>query len=184
IPRVHSNTRDPRRRLRIGYVSGDLRAHPVGYFLAPVLEAHDPQQVEVFCYASGPADEWTARMRPCAAVWRSTATLDDSGLERMIAGDAIDILVDLSGHTPGNRLGVFARKPAPVQATWLGYFNTTGLDAMDYLIADAQLAPPEEDAPFVEQVVRIPGCYVGYRLPGDAPEISPAPCTTRGFTTY
>lgn len=184
VPRHHTNTADPSRRLRIGYVSGDLRAHPVGYFLAPLLGAHDPHQVEIFCYATGPADEWTARMRPHTTVWRNAAVLDDTGLDHMIEGDAIDILIDLSGHTPGNRLGVFARKPAPVQATWLGYFNTTGIDAVDYLIADAQLAPPEETAPFAEQVVRIPGCYLPYRIPEEAPDVSPAPCTVRGFTTY
>ncbi len=182
--RIFANPPDPARRLRVGYISADLRAHPVGYALAPVLEAHDRQAVEAVCYASGAQDAWTERIRKAAALWRTTGCLDDAQLERQIVEDGIDILIDLSGHTPGNRLTVFARKPAPVQATWLGYFNTTGLTAMEYLIADPVLAPPGENAPFLEKALRIDGCRFAWELPADLPEVGPAPCLARGFPTY
>jgi protein O-GlcNAc transferase len=178
-PRQHTNSRDPGRKLRVGYVSADLRAHPVAYFLAPVLEAHDPAQVEAICYNSGPEDSWTERIGRAAAVRRAGS---DAELERQIFADRIDILVDLSGHTPGNRLSVFARKPAPVQVTWLGYMSTTGLAAIDYILVDPQLAPPGEEAPFVEEPLRIPGCWFAWeRLPVKP---TPAPCLQRGHVTY
>jgi protein O-GlcNAc transferase len=184
-PRRHfANVPDPARRLRVGYVSGDLRAHPVGYGVAPVLEAHDPEAVETFCYASGAPDAWTERMRTAVAHWRVTDRLDQGQLERAILEDGIDVLVDLSGHTPGNRLDVFARRPAPVQASWLGYFNTTGLSTMDYLIADPQLAPEGEPPPFAEQTLRIEGCRFAWQLPSDLPEVAPPPCVARGYVTY
>ncbi|HXA52691.1 MAG TPA: tetratricopeptide repeat protein [Candidatus Acidoferrum sp.] len=182
--RYFANAPDPARRLRVGYVSGDLRAHPVGYGLAPVLEAHDPREVETFCYASGTPDAWTERMRTAAAHWRTTDRLDHGQLERAVLEDEIDLLIDLSGHTPGNRLAVFARKPAPVQATWLGYFNTTGLGTMDYLIADAQLAPEGETPGFAEETLRIEGCRFAWQLLTGLPEVTPPPCVERGYTTY
>jgi protein O-GlcNAc transferase len=180
----HANKPDPERRLRVGYVSADLRQHPVAYFMAPVFAAHDPRQVDIVCYASGKPDSWTERIRPHTSLWRTTDGLGDAELANLIEQDQIDILVDLSGHTWGNRLLVFARKPAPVQVSWLGYFNTTGMQAMDYLIVDQHLAPLEEKAPFVEEPLRIPGCYLTYEIPDDAPPVAPAPCLDRGFITY
>src|SRR5258708_1094243 len=122
-------------------------------------------------------------MRTAVAHWRSTDRLDHGQLERAVLEDEIDLLIDLSGHTPGNRLAVFARKPAPVQATWLGYFNTTGLGTMDYLITDPQLAPEGEKQPFAEQTLRIEGCRFAWQLPASLPQLAPPPCVERGDTT-
>jgi predicted O-linked N-acetylglucosamine transferase (SPINDLY family) len=182
--RRHANVPDPERRIRVGYVSGDFRQHPIAYFTAPLLEAQDPNQIETICYATGRADAWTERIRGRASLWRETGGLGDAELADVIQQDRIDILVDLSGHTAGNRLLVFARKPAPVQVSWLGYSGTTGMQAMDYLIADPLVAPAEEQAPFVEQPLRLPGCFLAYEIPDDAPAVTPAPCVERGFTTY
>lgn len=183
-PPRHANPPDPERRLRIGYVSGDFQEHPVAFFLAPVLEAHNRERIEVACYSSAAEDHWTERLRRQASLWRRTEGLDDAALERLIRDDGIDILVDLSGHTEGSRLPVFGRKPAPVQASWLAYFNTTGVAAVDYLIVDSYLAPPGEDAPFIEQPLRLDGCYLTYQIPSFAPPVSPPPGLRRGFTTY
>lgn len=180
----HTNQPDPERKLRVGYVSPDLREHPVGYFMAPVLAARDPKQIEAVCYVWGKTDSWTERIRPHASLWRTADGLGDAELAGLIEQDRIDILVDLSGYTAGNRLLVFARKPAPVQVSWLGYFNTTGMQAMDYLIVDEHLAPLDEEAPFVEVPLRIPGCYLAYEIPDNAPPVAPAPCLDRGFVTY
>jgi protein O-GlcNAc transferase len=180
----HANHPDPERTLRVGYVSADFHQHPVAFFMAPVLAAHDRSRFEVVCYASGRDDDWTERLRAPAAMWRETDGLGDAEIAQLIEQDRIDILIDLSGHTGGNRLLVFARKPAPVQVSWLGYFNTTGMRAMDYLVVDSHLAPLEEEHPFVEEPLRIPGCYLCYKIPEYAPAVAPAPCVERGFVTY
>ncbi|HYW42860.1 MAG TPA: hypothetical protein VE959_08390 [Bryobacteraceae bacterium] len=182
--RRHVNSPEPGRRLRVGYVSADFYAHPVSYFTAPVFSAHDREQVEIVCYGLDRNDSWTLRIRRQAGLWRNMTGLGDAELAEMIERDRIDILVDLAGYTAGNRLLAFARKPAPVQVSWLGYFNTTGMEAMDYLLVDPQLAPPEEEAPFVEKPLRLPGCYLAYEIPAHAPTPAPAPCGYRGFVTY
>ena len=128
----HTNDRDPERRLRIGYVSPDFRNHPVAFFIEGLLAAHDRSQAEIFCYANlAREDEFTVRLRKHMQTWRSIAGMKDGALADIIRGDGIDILVDLAGHTSGNRLLVFARRPAPVQVTFLGYCDTTGMNAMD-----------------------------------------------------
>jgi predicted O-linked N-acetylglucosamine transferase (SPINDLY family) len=182
--RRFANSPDPERRIRVGYVSADLHHHPIAYFLTPVLAARDRQRTEVFCYACGKVDGWTERILACQPVWKPVGSLGDAELARQIEEDQIDILVDLSGHTAGNRLLVFARKPAPVQVSWLGYFNTTGMRAMDYLIVDPELAPPREPAPFVEEALRLPGCYLTYAIPDYAPAVAPAPALQNGYVTY
>ena len=122
------NLPEPARRLRIGYVSGDFRQHPVGFFLAPVLANHDPDAVEIFAYSNHPKDDWlTPQLRARCAHWRSLVGMSDRAAASMVAADGIDILVDLSGHTSANRLDMFARKAAPVQVSWLGFWGTTGL---------------------------------------------------------
>lgn len=148
----------PDRRLRVGYVSADLRQHSVAFFIAPVLEHHDHTQVEVFCYDNQPGlgDPFTRRLMPLADHWIRTVALDDDALAARIRADRIDILVDLSGHTGGNRLPVFAMKPAPVAATWFGYMNTTGLSTVDYRISDAALCPPGSERFYSEAIVRLP----------------------------
>ncbi|MFI4976866.1 MAG: tetratricopeptide repeat protein, partial [Caulobacterales bacterium] len=138
----HSNDRDRERRLRIGYVSGDFWNHSVAWFFAPLLAAHDAAAVEVFCYAQvAKPDTVTERLKGQADHWLPTVGMSDESLAARIRADRIDILVDLAGHTANNRLTMFALKPAPVQATWLGYPNTTGLAAMDYRLVDAVTDP-------------------------------------------
>lgn len=182
--RRHPNAPDPDRKIRVGYVSADFHHHPIAYFIDPVLAARNRNEVDVICYAGGKADDWTERIRSNGQGWRQTDRLGDAELAQLIQDDRIDILVDLSGCTRGHRLLAFARKPAPVQVSWLGYFNTTGMRAMDYLIVDAQLAPPEEEAPFVEEPLRIPGCYLTYQMPPYAPAVAPTPHLRNGFITY
>ena len=133
------NSRDPGRRLRVGYISGDLWTHSVAFFIEPVLAAHDRRDVEVVCYStSRRSDAVTARLRSYADRWGEVWGLDDAALARRIRADAIDVLVDLSGHTDDNRLSALAAGPAPVIATYLGYPNTTGVPAVAYRIVDAE----------------------------------------------
>jgi protein O-GlcNAc transferase len=134
------NRRDPERRLRIGYVSADFRVHSVGYFLSAIFRNHNDAVVEAYCYSGCvDEDEETAFYKSRAARWRATIEMSDDHLAAQIREDGIDILVDLSGHTNGHRLGAFARKPAPLQVTWLGYPDTTGLSAIDYRLTDSIL---------------------------------------------
>lgn len=184
-PRPYSNSRDAERRLRIGLVSADLRQHPVTFFTLPLLDAHDEERYEMVCYScGGRPDAWTERMRNAADGWCDASGLSDLELAEQIERDEIDILLDLSGHTSGGRLLTFARKPAPVAISWLGYFNTTGLAAMDYLLVDSIVAPPDEPAPFVEKPLRLDGCYLNYLGPEYAPEVSPLPAAQRGHITF
>ncbi|ANA39750.1 MULTISPECIES: tetratricopeptide repeat protein [Geobacter] len=180
--------RDPGRKLRIGYVSGDLGKHPVGYFLLPLLESHDRSQFEICCYSERgqrQEDDVTARIRGHADLWRRTMGLGDAALAEMIRADGIDILVDLAGHTAHNRLKVFALKPAPAQVTWLGYPNTTGLRAMDYRITDAVADPPgSADALHTEQLIRLEQSFLCYTPPAGAPPVGEAPCLTGAGVTF
>ncbi|MGH8765583.1 MAG: tetratricopeptide repeat protein, partial [Burkholderiales bacterium] len=157
-PVPHQNTADPERRLRVGYVSGDFRHHSVAFFIEAVLAAHDRKGIEVFCYYNqAHTDGVTERLQGLADHWREVHALDDASFAQLVCTDGIDILVDLSGYTANNRLPVFARKPAPVQATWLGYLNTTGLDAIDYRISDAHANPPGPlDGVHSERLLRLP----------------------------
>jgi predicted O-linked N-acetylglucosamine transferase (SPINDLY family) len=167
---VYTNDRSIGRRLKIGYVSADFRLHSVAYFLEPLLRSHDRGRLEVFCYSDVSAPD--------------TATAHDALADR-IRNDGIDILVDLAGHTSKNRLPVFARKPAPVQVTWLGYPNTTGLDAMDYRLVDAVTDPEgEADAFASEALVRLPGGFLCYGGRDDAPAPGAAPSLETGFVTF
>ena len=183
---AHANDRDPNRRLRVGFVSGDFRAHSVAYFFEPLLQARDRSAVEVFCYAQTPRpDRVTERLMGLADHWLFTVGMNDEALAQRIRADRIDVLVDLAGHTAGNRLGVFACKPAPVQATWLGYPNTTGLAAIDYRLVDAVTDPEgPADALAVETLVRLDGGFLCYAPPKDTPEVAPAPVLIQGFVTF
>jgi predicted O-linked N-acetylglucosamine transferase (SPINDLY family) len=159
-----ANSSDPERTLRIAYVSGDFRHHPVALFLLPVLENHDPRQIETYCYSNHfEAHEVADALRGRCRHWTDISSLDDSLFAELIRRHDIDILVDLSGHTNHNRLPVFARHPAPVQVTWLGYLNTTGLPTMDYRICDRHTDPEgETDHLYTERLVRMPHsqwCY-------------------------
>ena len=184
-PALHGNDRSPERALRIGYVSGDFCRHPVGYFMLPVLAAHDRGAVEAWCYSSRVIeDDLTARLRAHAHRWQTTAGVSDADLADRIRADGIDILVDLSGHTGGNRLPVFARKPAPVQVAWLGYFNTTGVGAIDYVLMDAATVPDGAERWFTETVVRLPEGRFCYAPPDYAPPVAPLPARARGHVTF
>ncbi|MBT3305133.1 MAG: tetratricopeptide repeat protein [Alphaproteobacteria bacterium] len=161
-----TNTPDPDRPLRVGYVSADFRTHPVGFYIINVLAAHDRGQVETFCYsASDRADDLTERLRDDADHWRNIAGASDNDAQELIRGDGIDILVDLAGHTTGNRLGIFAGRVAPIQLGWMGYCATTGLETMDYVLADATVAPEGDEALFTERVWRLPGQYLCFAPP-------------------
>ena len=180
------NAKDPDRRLRVGYVSADFRNHSVAYFFEPLLKAHHREQVEVFCYASvRKADERTEALRDAADHWCSILGMPDQEAAARIRSDRIDILVDLGGHTGDNRLLVFARKPAPIQVTWLGYPNTTGLRAMDYRFTDAVADPPgEADALHSEQLLRLTHGFLCYQPEEAAPEPGPPPCLSRDHVTF
>ncbi len=173
---AHDNDRDPERPLRVGYVSADFREHAMAFSILPVLAHHDPARFEVFCYANHPReDPYTARMRRHVREWHRVAGLGDEALAALVRRDRIDILVDLSGHTARNRLPVFARKPAPVQATWLGYVTTTGLAAVDYRLTDACADPPGDDERgYTERLLRL--AWVTVFEPSEAsPPVAPAP---------
>ena len=180
-----NTSRDPERRLRIGYVSGDLRRHPVGYFLDGVLACHDRKHFEIFCYANQSfGDDLSDQLRHNSDHWQEIFGWSDNAVADLIRKDAIDILIDLSGHTARNRLLVFGRKPAPIQATWAGYVGTTGLSAMDYLISDPRETPEGTDHWYLESLVRLPDCYVCYSPPEYTPPVAPLPAGKNGFITF
>jgi protein O-GlcNAc transferase len=177
--------RDPQRRLRIGYVSPDFRGHALARYLEPVLVNHDPQRVEVFCYAEvARPDDMTERMRKVVHGWRWTCGQTDARVAQQILDDKIDILVDLAGHTRYGRLLAFALKPAPIQATWLGYMNTTGLSAMDYRITDAVLDPPGLPVRDTEELLRLPGGMCCFAQVEDTPAVSPLPALRKEHLTF
>jgi predicted O-linked N-acetylglucosamine transferase (SPINDLY family) len=178
--------RDPERRLRIGYVSGDFWRHPVALFALPLLERHDRRACEVYCYSSGAVtDEVTQAVRAAADVFRDVASMPDDELADAIRGDGIDILVDLSGHSGVHRLGVFAQQPSPVQATWLGYPQTTGLTRIGYRICDAGTDPPGmTERLHTETLFRLPYSQWCYRPPVAVDCGEEPPCRKNGFITF
>ena len=182
------NVPDPARCLRVGLVSGDLRQHPVGHFLEGVLaalSAHAAGRLEFHAYSNHScADEVTERIRACCHGWHSAVRLSDETLVQQIRDDGIDILLDLSGHTACNRLPVFAWKPAPVQVTWLGYFATTGVAAMDYLIADPWTLPETEEIHFTEKIWRLPETRLCFTPPDVDVAVAPLPALANGYITF
>jgi protein O-GlcNAc transferase len=159
----HTNLANPHKILKIGYVSGDFRAHPVANFLLPSLRNNPRDLLHITCYSSTPEeDPVTKYISELVDSWQVVTRMHGADLAQKIRDDGIDILVDLSGHTGGNRLGVFARKPAPVQVSWIGYFNTTGMDAMDYFISDEVHIPASAEAYFSEKIIRLPDAYIAY----------------------
>jgi predicted O-linked N-acetylglucosamine transferase (SPINDLY family) len=182
------NVPDPDRCLRVGWVSGDMRYHPVGHFIVGVLSALGSVaagRLEFFGYPTHPrGDELTDRIRACCTGWHSAIGLSDESLARRIRDDGIDILIDLTGHTAGNRLPMFAWKPAPVQATWLGYLGTTGVAAIDYLIADAWTLPQSDAVNFSESICYLPESYVCFTPPAVDMPVSPLPAIHNGHVTF
>jgi predicted O-linked N-acetylglucosamine transferase (SPINDLY family) len=184
--RPHDNDRTPHRRLRLGYVSPDLRQHPIPFFLEPLLAAHDHEHFTVTCYADlVRPDLVTQRLRGYADEWRDVTGMPDEEVADLVRRDRIDLLVDLAVHAPYNRLLVFARKPAPVQLTYLGYCNTSGLAAIDYRVTDAHVDPPGlTEAYHSEQLLRLPASFCCYRPPEEAPPVNPLPARRSGQVTF
>ncbi|MFZ5791385.1 MAG: tetratricopeptide repeat protein [Pseudomonadota bacterium] len=168
----NQRSRDPERRLKLGYLSPDYRAHSCAFFIEPLFAAHDRAQVEVIAYSNTPTEDGvTERIKGLVDGWRPVRHLDDDALARLVAGDAIDILIDLAGHTDGGRPSLLALKPAPILVAWLGYPNSTGLSTVDCRITDAVADPPgAADAHHTERLLRLPRCFLCYRPPADAPD--------------
>jgi predicted O-linked N-acetylglucosamine transferase (SPINDLY family) len=183
---LHANDRSPGRRLRVGYVSPNFKDHAAAYFFESTLACHDAREVEITCYSDvAQEDDTTARIRALSSRWRPCAGLTDPQLVELVLRDAIDILVDLSGHTEGNRLLAFARKPAPVQVTWNGYANTTGMSAMDYRITDGFADPPGlTEALHTEKLIRMPDVYMVFTAPVGSPEVNELPAALSGHVTF
>jgi predicted O-linked N-acetylglucosamine transferase (SPINDLY family) len=183
--REHANSRDATKQLKVGYVSPDFRRHSVRHFLEPLLAHHDKRLVEVFSYAElSVEDDVTARYRRLVDHWVPSVGLSDEALAERIRADGIDILVDLAGHTAKNRLGVFARKPAPVSMSWLGFGYTTGLSAIDYMLTDGASAPEGSEDLFAEQPWRLATPGYAYRPAEGMGHVSALPAQERGFVTF
>ena len=179
--------------LRVGFVSADLRIHAVSYFLLPLLAALDPQKIEVVVYHNATReDAVSAALRQHCTAWYAVNGMDDDTLAAQIRADKIEVLVDLSGHTAHNRLLVFARQPAPVQVTWLGYPNTTGLQHIDWRLTDERADLPSADADYTEKLWRLPEVFACYQPLVDAPErrqdaayaVRPTPALDQGAITF
>jgi predicted O-linked N-acetylglucosamine transferase (SPINDLY family) len=183
-PGGHPNHPDPDRPLRVGYVSADFYQHSAATIFMPIIRSHDHARVQVFCYSGTRGrDAVNTEARALADVWHDVADLADDALEALIRADRIDILVDLSGHSAGNRLPVFARRPAPVQVTAWGYATGTGLDAMQYFLADPVCVAADLRDALVEEVVDLP-CVLTYQPAGDIPDVSPPPALASGQITF
>ncbi len=183
------NAPEPDRCLRVGLVSGDLCDHPVGHFVEGVLAALASAasgRLALFAYPSSHfcTDAVSGRIKASCCGWHSAVGLSDENLARRIRDDRIDILIDLSGHTANNRLPLFAWKPAPVQATWLGYFATTGVAAMDYLIADPWTLPESEEAHFTEKIWRLPETRLCFTPPDVVVDVGSLPAPRNGYITF
>jgi len=174
---------DPSRRLVVGYVSADFRRHSAASTFGPVLRRHDRRQFRVILYSGVRNEDDRTQEFKQLGEWRPVAALSDEALAAQVRADHVDILVDLSGHSEGNRLLAFARKPAPVQVTAWGHATGTGLPAIDYLFSDAVLIPREARPLFAETVHDLP-CCIGFEAPGDAPPVAELPAAKRGFVTF
>ncbi len=182
--RPHLNTPDPARKLRVGYVSGDFYYHSAAAGFVPVLLGHDRDQIEAVCYATlTKTDAQTARISQGVPLWRDVTALTDAAVAEQIRADGIDILVDLGGHSSSGRLGIFARRPAPIQVTAWGYITGTGLDAVDYLLADPVTVPPEAEHWYSERVAHLPS-IVCYEPTTQVPDVVPSPMLDCGYVTF
>lgn len=182
----HANILHPDKRLKIGYLSADFRQHSVAYFIEPVLATHNKCEFEVYAYSTGSTcDDFTERFEKLVNHWVVVGALSDAALAERIRADGIDILVDLSGHSSGNRLLVFARKPAPVQISWIGFLATTGLKSMDYRLTDG-FADPQgcDDTLYTEKLIRLPRTCLCYRPSAAAPPVASLPAAAKGYVTF
>ena len=186
---AHDNNRDVTRRLKVGYVSPDFRSHSCIFFMEPLISQHNRGEVEVYAYADlAQEDAASQRYKSYVEHWVPTRGMTDAALAQRIRADGIDILVDMAGHTAGNRLGVFARKPAPVSLSWMGYGYTTGLRAIDYYLTDETSAPEGCDHLFSEEPWRLKDTpFAVYRAPQHMQDIDPAatplPALKNGYIT-
>ncbi|KAL6769284.1 OGT1 [Auxenochlorella protothecoides x Auxenochlorella symbiontica] len=193
-PRLPPRVRDKAdeasgRKLRVGYISPDLFTHSVSYFAEAPLTHHNTATVELFVYnCCLKGDAKTERLKGVVTskpgVWRDVATLSEAALAKQIREDKIDVLVELTGHTANNRLGTMAACPSPVQVTWIGYPNSTGLEAVQYRITDSICDPLDTTQRFTEQLVRLPGCFLCYTPAQDLPDVAPCPAASRGYVTF
>ncbi len=184
-PMSHSNSRDPDRKLRIGYVSPDFRLHAAANFIEPLLAAHDRENFFIACYSNSLShDAVSRRLASYVDLFREITRLDDEQAAELIRADQIDVLVDLAGHTARHRLLVFARKPAPVQFTYLGYPNTTGMSAIDARFTDALCDPPASGAINSEKLIRLPPPFLAFRGPEYAPAAAPLSALANGYVTF
>lgn len=177
LPAAARDPRDASRRIRLAVLSPDLRRHAVTFFFEPVLRELDKSAFEVSCYSAAPReDEHTDALRPHAARWRRVHTMTDPEIAALIRRDGADILLDLSGLTPGHRLGAVRLRPAPVQVTYLGSVSTTGLDEVDYRIVDSVTGPPGSEGHTTEALLRVDPCFLCYRPYPGGPAVAPPPC--------
>ena len=171
--------------LRVGFVSGDLSNHPVGYFLEGLLNELGGSKLALFAYPTKLLeDELTVRIKPHFAAWRPLVGIGDEAAANLIHSDGIHILIDLSGHTAGNRLPIFAWKPAPVQISWLGYFASSGVTEIDYILGDPYVTPIEEAGHFTEKIWRLPESYLCFTQPNVDVDVAPLPALTNGSVTF
>jgi predicted O-linked N-acetylglucosamine transferase (SPINDLY family) len=182
----HTNDRSPARKLRIGYVSPYFTDHAVNFFVEPVLSSHNREQCEIFAYSDVAVPNATPRrLQSFVDGWRDTTQLNDEQLSELVRRDQIDILVDLTGHIGGSRLLAFARRPAPVQVTYIGYQNTTGMQAMDYRLTDGYADPAgQTDSLHTERLVRLPRSFFCYQPSPEAPPVEPLPALRGGYVTF
>ena len=172
-------------RLRIGFVSGDFKNHPVGYFLEGLLTQLNPSSVELFAYPTHfIEDELTTRIKPCFASWTPLFDKSDKEAARLIHNDGVHILIDLSGHTAKNRLPIFAWKPAPIQISWLGYWATTGVPEIDYVLGDPHVTPYDEANHFTEKIWQLPESHLCLTEPNVTLEVKPLPALSTGTITF
>jgi protein O-GlcNAc transferase len=182
----HSNDCSPARRLRIGYVSPDFRKHSVAYFVEPVIASHNREHFEVFCYSNSLViDEVTRRIQEYSDQWKTIVGMSDDNAATLIRNDKIDILIDLAGHTANNRILVFARKPSPIQVSWIGYPATTGLSTIDYKIVDNYTDPAGVTEQFyTEQLIRMPESFLCYLPDSESPEVGNLPLLETEHITF
>lgn len=176
---------DPLRQIRVGFVSGDLHNHPVGFFLEGVLANLERQRIAITLYPTYlKEDDLARRLQRQGHAWQPLLGLNDEQAAQRIRADGIDILIDLSGHTAHNRLRLFARKPAPIQVTWLGYFATTGLQNMDYILGDRYVIPEQEKGYYSETPWILPDSYLCFTPPHEDILVGPAPAQRNGYITF
>lgn len=181
----HVNVKNPNRRLKVGYVSGDFNLHAVRFFLEPLLANHNHMAVEVYAYAElTKEDEMSQKYKSYCEHWIPTAGMSDDALAEKMREDEIDILVDLAGQTNGNRLEVFARKPAPVSLSWLGYAYTSGVSAIDYYLSDEVSVPLGSEHLFAEKPWRMDQSSLVYSPAVGMGEVNPLPALEKGYITF